>query len=144
MTSCFGLQQGLGLLYGVLSLVFTEAVLQAALGTSTMSKEAYMNSVLAKPCGLAQDYAACHKLFKRTGDIKRVPDQQGALQFEAQLLQDFQGGKAGDRVVIRFDLFKDGDDGGFWIEHEVSANEVWLPVQLWLGSSVSSAVELEQ
>jgi hypothetical protein len=87
-----------GLLYGVLKLVFTDAVLEAAIGTGTVSKEAYINSVLAKPCGLTPEYAACHKLFRRTSEIEPVAGQEGALRFEARLLQDFRGGKAGDSL----------------------------------------------
>lgn len=136
-----------GLLYGVLSLVFTDAVLQAAVGTGTVSKEAYINSVLAKPCSLAPDYKASHQLFKRTGDIEHLPDQSayGSLRFEAQLLQDFKGAKAGDSVTVRFDLFSTADEGGMYITSHTGdvKYEVWLPVQLWVGSSVNSARELD-
>jgi hypothetical protein len=43
-----------GLLYGVLQLVFTDAVLDAALGSSTVSKYTYISSLLTQPCSFTR------------------------------------------------------------------------------------------
>lgn len=131
-----------GLLYGVLSLVFSDAIVEAAIGSGTISKQEYINSVLSKPCSLASEYLGFHRLFTHIGMPKAVVGQPGALKFQARLAQDFGGGKAGDTVYAQLDLFRLGDDDGLWIEHAETGHEIWLPVQLWLGSSVSSAEEM--
>jgi hypothetical protein len=54
------------LLTGSTGLVFTDAVLDAALGSSTLSKEAYVSSVMSQPCSLAPGDMRHSSLLKRT------------------------------------------------------------------------------
>lgn len=89
------IDESTGLLLGVLSLVFTDQVLQAAVGSSTVSKDAYIASVLTRPHNLEPISGAAPALLKRFGEID---EDDGSLSFRAHLLQDFAGGQAGDEV----------------------------------------------
>lgn len=128
------------LLGEVLDSVFTEAVLTAALGSSSSStniltKEAYISSMLVRPGGHV--FAGSSGLFKRSGSVK-AQGSQGGQQFKAQMLQDFAGVKAGDKVTVELDLVcanptlcikKDEDDG------------VYVSAQVVLGKSPDPAPE---
>jgi hypothetical protein len=93
------------LLAGVVGLVFSDAVLEAALGsTSTFSKEAYISSMLSQPCSLTPGNIGCSSLLKPVGP-KRYDTQNEVLVFDAELLRDFAGGRAGDTVKVALDLF---------------------------------------
>lgn len=100
-----------GLLTGFLDHVFTEPVLQAAVGgsrstnsssSSNKQRQAYMNSVLTRPCSFAPGDP--YSLLKPTGPITSTPD--GVRQeFKAAFLRDFAGLKAGDPVKVSLRLF---------------------------------------
>jgi hypothetical protein len=90
-----------GLLRGVLSRVFTDQVLQAALGSSTISKEAYIASVLTRPYNLEPISGTAPALLKTFGEIY---NEDGSLLFKAHLLQDFAGGQPGDEVQAALNL----------------------------------------
>jgi hypothetical protein len=87
-----------GLLFGVLELVFTDAVFDTVLGSGTVSKEAYLNSVLTSPCSMAADTYGHAALFRRVGPLKIYEGDR--LAFEAELLHSFGGCAAGDAVVV--------------------------------------------
>lgn len=78
------------LLYGALDSVFTEAVLDVALGSGYLSKDVYLSSVLAQPASFAPGTVGQHGFFKPTGAVTfvRVRD---SLKVRAQLLQDLVG-----------------------------------------------------
>jgi hypothetical protein len=46
---------GVRLLAGFAGVVFSDAVLEAGLGSSTLSKEAFVTSMVSQPCSLASD-----------------------------------------------------------------------------------------
>jgi hypothetical protein len=129
------------LLSDVAGLVFTDAVLEAALGSSTLSKEAYISSVLSQPCSLAPGKRGYSSLLKPVGP-KRFDPEKELLMFDAQLLQDFAGAKAGDTVKVALDLFGkgyDGDEPGIKVVAAAGESFVTLPLQLWLGHSFNEA-----
>jgi hypothetical protein len=96
-----------GLLYGIMGLVFSDAVLEAALGSSSFSKEAYVSSVLSQPCSLTPGEIGHSSLLKPFGP-KTYDAYTDKLKFDAQLLQDFAGVKAGKVVKVELDLFGNG------------------------------------
>ena len=77
------------LLAGVMGLVFTDAVWEAALGSSSISKEAYISSVLSQPCSSTPGRTGHNSLLKPVGP--RVYDHTDTLRFDAELLRDFGG-----------------------------------------------------
>jgi len=122
------------LLYGVLKLVFTTEVLDAALGSSTLSKDTYISSVISQPCGpLSQDTPVAGAkgiLFKPIAGSAGTPNHK----FQALVLQNFAGLSKGQVVTVELDLFhssiiKVGAAGG---------TKVVMPVQLLLGFTSSS------
>jgi hypothetical protein len=128
-------------LSGVIGLVFYDAVLEAALCSSTLNKEAYISSVLSQPCSLISGKGGhSMTLFKPIGSICDV--STNALRFGAELLQDFAGGKAGDTVKVELELFK----GLIRLQPCTAAaatSFVSLPVQLLLGRTFPDAAELD-
>lgn len=145
-----------GLLYGMLDLVFTEAVLDAALGSGTISKEIYIHSVLTRPCAIhfRENSKPLHLsgLLEPTGGYT-CDLESGRLGFEARLLQDFAGGKAGDGVRVTLALFGSNphlnllwdtdEETLLWLESFGGApHSADLPVQLLLGTSITSAADL--
>jgi hypothetical protein len=122
------------LLGGVTGLVFSDAVLEAAVGSSTLSKEAYVSSVLSQPCSLTTGATGYSSLLKPVGVPIYDPDTW-ALQFDAQLLADFAGGKAGDLVRVYLDLFSELPV----IKLVHTTDSLKLPVQLLVGRSFSDA-----
>jgi hypothetical protein len=70
---------------GRLGLVFTDAVLEAAMGSSALSKEAYVSSVLSRPCSLTPGDSS---LLKPLGKpVLTEPSKM--LTFDAQLQREF-------------------------------------------------------
>lgn len=142
------------LLAGVVGLVFSDAVLEAALGnTSTFSKEAYISSMLSQPCSLTPGNIGCSSLLKPVGP-KRYDTQNEVLVFNAELLRDFAGARAGDTVKVTLDLFGkhyEGGQGGIKLQLRntmggssfVALAHVRLPAQLLLGYTFSDAAALE-
>ena len=132
-----------------LSVVFSDAVLEAALGSSSFSKEAYINSVLSAPGNLAPGADGYGGLFKPVGTPK-YSGRFDTLEFDAELLRDFAGGRADDTVKVTLALFSNWWAGGSangWIRLEVPASGVrstlTLPAQLLVGSTCANAEELE-
>ena len=138
---------GRGLLSGAAGLVFTDAVLEAALGSSTLNKEAYISSVMSQPCSLSMGDSpggvAWQGLFKPTGTRTYTSGEDGDIvEFDAELLRDFAGGRAGDTVRVILDLFG-SEFGGITIVLEGWAGAshvpcVELPVQLLVGHAFSN------
>lgn len=121
---------------GVLGQVFTDAVLQAALGSSTVSKETYISSVLTRPLSLVNTRLSSEGLLKPIGGFK-VDPSTGKMTGDAQLLRDFLGAKAGQAVTVGLDLFaEDGLALGLKLSGE-SNTLTWLPARLLLGNSIS-------
>jgi hypothetical protein len=131
------------LLSGSAGLVFTDAVLEAALGSSTLSKEAYVSSVMSQPCSLTPGAIGHSSIFKPVGP-KSYDTVGDVLMFDAELLQDFAGGRAGDRVKVSLCLFEDRYVGMAVLTLPAAAsNPIMLPAQLLLGYSFSGAAALE-
>jgi hypothetical protein len=138
------------ILSGVEGLVFSDAVLEAALGSSALSKETYVNSVLSAPCNLAPGADGYGGLFKPVGTPKDSV-RFDTLEFDAELLCGFAGGQAGDTVKVTLALFSNWWTGGSakgWIRLEVPTasgvrSTLTLPAQLLVGSTCANAAELE-
>jgi hypothetical protein len=136
------------LLSGVMSLVFTDMVLQTALGSSsTLSKEAYVSSVLSEPCSLSPGEIGHSSLLKPVGP-RTYDTFSDLLVFDAVLLRDFAGAKAGDTVKVTLDLFgKSITRGRGLIKLQLpsaGSSFVTRPVQLLLGYTFSEAAALEE
>jgi hypothetical protein len=132
------------LLCGVVGLVFSDAVLEAALGSSTLSKEAYISSVLSQPCSLTPGAVGHSSVLKPVGDPIYFETSK-VLMFDAQLLRDFVGGKGGDTVEVTLDLFGHAcGEGLIRFQLPKGSSAVALPVQLLLGHSVSNADTLQE
>lgn len=119
------------LLWGVLELIFTDEAVAAALGSSTLSKVQYINSVLTQPCSFMDGFYCRRALMQPEGPFSLDSDT-GSLQFQAKLLQDFAGGKEGDTVDVNLELFQGG--GGMIIS--INHDHLWLPAQLMLGNTL--------
>jgi hypothetical protein len=133
------------LLSGVVGLVFSDAVLEAALGSSTLSKEAYISSVLSQPCSLTPGAVGHASLLKPTGSPQYDPITS-SLVFDAQLLQDFAGGKVGDSVKVTLSLFGASAAPRGFIRVKLSSvcpSLVTLPAQLLLGYDFADAEALD-
>ena len=141
--------RGSFLLSDVAGLVFTGAVLEAALGSSSaLTEEAYVSSVLSQPCSLTPGNAGDYSLIKPVGEPTWDASTK-CLEFDAQLLRDFAGGRAGDPVVVSLDLFGTNIKkarGMIMLQHADHAEEshgVGLPVQLLLGYNFPDAAALK-
>jgi hypothetical protein len=132
-----------GVLSGVGGLVFTDAVLEAALGSGTLSKEAYISSVLSQPCSLTPGAVGHSSVLKPVGP-KTYDAQTEMLRFDAQLLRDFAGGRAGDTVQVTLDLFGYDSIGGVvGFQNANGSSLTAMPVQLLLGQSFTDAAALQ-
>jgi hypothetical protein len=134
-----------GLLYGIMGLVFSDAVLEAALGSSSFSKEAYVSSVLSQPCSLTPGEIGHSSLLKPFGP-KTYDAYTDKLKFDAQLLQDFAGVKAGKVVKVELDLFGKGAAEAVLLLKSTLDRDLALelPVQLLLGFNFSNVAALEE
>jgi hypothetical protein len=141
--------QGFGtpLLSGVTGSVFSDAVFESALGSSTLSKEAYVSSVLSQPCSLTPGSVGINSLLKPIG---RAPTADAFCHmYDAELLQDFAGGRAGDTVSVTVALDPTCRDYGggamrIWLaDRSSAAGSVFLPVQLLVGQMFVDAAGLE-
>ena len=92
------------MLSGLGGMVLTDAVLEATLGSSTLSKEAYVSSVMSQPLSLTPGSTGYSSLLKPVGPITydAVIDTH---ECDAQLMQDFAGGRAGDTVHVAVAMF---------------------------------------
>jgi hypothetical protein len=126
---------------GVVHEVFSEAVLEAALGSSTLSKEAYINSVLTQPCSLVNDAMSSRGLVKPTGEFEISPD--GRVTVQAQMLREFAGAKPGQHVVLSLDLSnEDGLMLGLRLAEHDAGHDFWFAAHLVLGNSIGSDGQL--
>ena len=140
-----------GLLYGVTSWVFTDAVLEAALSnSSTLSKEAYVSSVLSQPCSLTPGEIGHSSLIKLVGLIPHNADTN-IQRSDVQLLQDFAGARVGDVATLTLDLSGEGEgEGGTLVlrftpnPQHAGGHVVTMPVQLLLGSTFTDAASLQE
>jgi hypothetical protein len=83
-------------------------------------------------------------LFKPVGDPKYDNDHK-VLFFDAQLLRDFAGGRAGDIVQVTLDLFgSTSGEGLIHVQNPKCSTFVALPAQLLLGQSFSDAAALQK
>ena len=133
-----GVPGGAMVLGGVTGLVFSDAVLEAALGSSTFSKEAYVNSVLSQPCSLLPCQSGSSSLLKPVG-VPTYDAESKALKFDAQLLADFMGGKAGAAVKVELDLFI----ARITLRLPSSTSCLRLPMHLVVGRKFSDAAALD-
>jgi hypothetical protein len=122
----------ISLLWGVMQLVFSDAVLAAAVGSSCLT-DGYMNSVLTQPINVTGTSGQL-SMLKPLGTIEA--DEDGTLDFDAQLLQDVAGSKAGDTVSVTLDLFH--GEGGYMNLCVGDQMAVELPVQLLMGHTTTS------
>jgi hypothetical protein len=130
------------LLSSVMGLVFSDAVLEAALGSSTLSKEAYISSMLSQPCSLTPGAVGHSSLLKPVGP-RSYDTSTDVLVFDAELLQDFAGGRAGDTVKVTLDLLGTQFSlGRMQIASAKGKTSVVLPAQLLLGHTCSDAASL--
>jgi hypothetical protein len=129
------------LLYGALDQVFTEAVLDVALGSGCITKEVYLSSVLSQPASFSAGTAGHHGFFKLTGAVTfvRVRD---TLKCRAQLLQDLAGYKAGELLEVEVDVFGSGAASNLTL-HKAGKNPIRLPMQLLLGNCVTAGSNAE-
>lgn len=128
---------------GRLGLVFTDAVLEAAMGSSALSKEAYVSSVLSRPCSLTPgDSSSLLKPLSKPV----LTEQSKMLTFDAQLQREFAGGSVGDTVKVGIDFFEFGRV--VIANHEdltsraTAKRKVVLPAQLLLGKSFQDEAAL--
>jgi hypothetical protein len=122
----------ISLLWGVTQLVFSDAVLAAAVGSSSLT-DGYINSVLTQPISVTGTSGQLG-LLKPLSTFEA--DENGGLDFDAQLLQDLAGSKAGDTVSVELDLFN--PEGGFMNLCVGNQTGVHLPVQLLMGHTTTS------
>ena len=137
MTNC-GLPSHRLLLSGVTGLVFSDAVFEAALGSSTLSKEAYISTVMSLPCSLTPDVVGHGSLLKPVGEPRYLADEK-VLAFYAQLLRDFLEGKAGATVKVHLNLFS----GVIKLQLAPESGFLQLPAQLLLGRTFSEGASLD-
>jgi hypothetical protein len=137
---------GRRLLSGYAGLVFTDEVLEAVLGSSTISKEAYVSNVMSQPCSLTPGAIGHSSLLKPVGSPAFLGSNK-VVEFEAVLLRDFAGGRSGDKVKATLDLFSTRPSGGgltlVLLDFFQPAHEIMIPVQLLLGRTFADASALE-
>lgn len=132
-TSCLG---GRGLLYGKLQLVLTDRVLEAGMGSSSLTKAQWVNSILTQPCGLVRDVFGQRALLHPLESSIRFEQDTKTLHFEAELEDDLAGGDRGAKVGVRVELF---DDQG----PRILVGKAAFPAQLCLGQSVTDDADLQ-
>jgi hypothetical protein len=132
-------------------MVFTDAVLEATLGSSTLSKEAYVSSVMSQPLSLTPGSTGYSSLLKPVGPITydAVIDTH---ECDAQLMQDFAGGRAGDTVHVAVAMFgasrttdhtTESGSGIIMMATSPSTINLNLPVQLLAGYTFPDAAALD-
>lgn len=127
IASSAGNSTGSSILYGVLGLIFTDCVLQAAVGpaASEATQKSFISSVITQPCGFVPGTCWSSQLLKPL----RLPEElQEPLCFQAELLQDWLGSSAGEKVLVTLDLF---DTSTITVGHTS-----W-PAQLLVGPAVT-------
>jgi hypothetical protein len=127
------LTEGSSLLYGVLSMVCSEQVLEAAASSGAGSATAYMSSVLTRS---VQFYGGAPEPGARLTPCGGFELHGGTLSFTAQAMGDFVGATAGDTFAATMDV-GGTEGGGLTLVH--NGGKIWLPAQLVLGPSLADA-----
>lgn len=122
----------------MLGLVFTDEVLDAALGSSTISRETYLNSILTCPCAFLSGQQHFSGLLKPLEPVYSV-GETGQQKFKAKFLQDFAGAKEGEVTSVKLDLLS--NNPSIHLKPRV-AEPTAYPVQLLLGTGVSTPEDL--
>jgi hypothetical protein len=133
---CHNTSGSKSLLYGVPNLVFTDAVIKAAVGTGgSQCRDDYIRSALSYPFGIGKGFAAggC-ALLKPMGPFVSCKNT-GKQEFKAQLLQDFGGCKAGDEVTAVLNVFSSTSDG---LKLKTAKNTLVVPAHLQMGYGITS------
>ena len=126
----------LSIFAGHLHEVFPDAVVEAALGSSTVSKEAYISSVLTQPCSLVDTRLSSQGLFQPVGKFN-IDAFTGAVTVQAHMLRDFAGAKAGQQANVTLDLFnEDGLAFGLHLADKKPSSNLWFAARLLLGNSI--------
>jgi hypothetical protein len=126
---------------GSLDAVFADAVVEAALGSSTVSKAAYISSVLTQPCSLVESYLSPQGLLKPVGDFKINP-RTGSVTVQAQLLREFAGAKAGEVVDVELELFTSDGLALHLQLPDHPRNDMGLAGRLLLGNTIGDDGQL--
>jgi hypothetical protein len=137
------------LLYGVLELVFTDAVHQALVmpGSNNTSKQDYIRHVLTHSCPFV-DGIGEENLLQPIG-LPTINPTTLALDFDAQLLRDFVDIFKGSIVHVSLDLFGTTSGCRRFSMTAVpvgTGRRMWYswPLQLSLGSNVDDPAYLQQ
>lgn len=126
------------LLFGVLQLMFSDAVLDAVLGSSTISKYTYISSVLTQPCSFTPGLPGHLGLFKPAGPIS-LSEESNSIVFDAYLMGELMGASKGDRVHVELALFGGGGHPYGVLEFSSNSSLLHVPAQVLLGMPCSAA-----
>lgn len=132
VSSSIGLK---GLLVGQLGLVFSDRVLDAAMGSSSMTKQDWVRSILTRPCGFVGGVVGQNHLLEPALDSVELIGL--TLRFSAKLLEDFAGSRRGTQVDVDIDLFNT-EGPVMWV------GSVPMPVQMCIGRGVTDKADLER
>lgn len=125
-------KEDMGLLHGVLGMVFSDEVLEAAVGSSNISKDTYIKNVLTWSVNLSATDLEGARLLMPFGEFHT--NDVGATSFRAHLLQSFLGAQVGDEVHASVELLDPGETSCLQLTSEYGEDSVWLPAQLLLGN----------
>jgi hypothetical protein len=92
-----------GILEGMAELVFSERVLDSALGSNRLDTDAWIDSILQDEHTL--EPGSADALFQPVGLSQ---EQQEPITFDAVLQKDFMGAPAGTQLQVTFDLLGSG------------------------------------
>jgi hypothetical protein len=123
-----------GLLLGRLGLVLSDRVVDAAMGSTTMTKQEWVHSILTKPGGFSGTYGSSPFLEP---DLSSVKFKNLTLYFAATLSKDFAGSREGATVDVKVKLFDQETP-------EMFIGAVPVPVQLCIGHGVTDQCDLER
>jgi hypothetical protein len=126
--------EGSGMLLGRLGPVLSDRVVDAAMGSSTMTKQEWLHSILTKPCGFSGTYGQYAFLDP---DLTSVKFKDLTLYFPATLSRDFAGSKEGTTVDVKLKLFDEENP-------EMFIGGVPVPVQLCIGHGVTDQCDLKK
>lgn len=126
---------GGSLFCGVGHLLFTDRLLDAALGSSTMSKGQYISSVLA--CGAVEEQPARASALQPIASSLQICDVSRLINFDARLGAPLLGSKQGGTTRVQLDLFNSSDPA-----LNILGSSITLPVQLLIGHKVNDAADL--
>lgn len=129
-------------LYGQLGEVFTDAVLDAALGNSTLSKDVYLSSVLSRPASFAQGAVGHEGWFNLVGPVTLTQiNNPPHVMCRIELLRDLAEFKAGETADAQLCLFTRPGEGSF-ITLQRGPRHAVVPFQLLLGHCVTPTADI--